>query len=281
MPEIAEVETVRNTLKKRILNKPIKSVNVRYTKMIESNLEEFKKVLVGRSFLDIKRRGKWLIFDLGDYYLLSHLRMEGKYFIKNHEEELNKHEHVIITFTDNTDLRYHDTRKFGRMNLIKKEELATAEEIAKQGLEPGDENLTAKYLIDKFKKKRLPIKTVLLDQTIISGLGNIYANEVLFAAGIDPLKKACDVSLEEASRIVTESNRIIKAAIKMGGTTIKSYTSSLGVTGRFQQYLCVHKREGMPCLKCGTTILNMKVNGRSTYFCPKCQEVTEVNECKV
>ncbi len=281
MPEIAEVETVRNTLKKRILNKPIKSVNVRYTKMIESNLEEFKKVLVGRSFLDIKRRGKWLIFDLGDYYLLSHLRMEGKYFIKNHEEELNKHEHVIITFTDNTDLRYHDTRKFGRMNLIKKEELATAEEIAKQGLEPGDENLTAKYLIDKFKKKRLPIKTVLLDQTIISGLGNIYANEVLFAAGIDPLKKACDVSLEEASRIVTESNRIIKAAIKMGGTTIKSYTSSLGVTGRFQQYLCVHKREGMPCLKCGTTILNMKVNGRSTYFCPKCQEVTEVNECRV
>ena len=281
MPEIAEVETVRNTLKKRILNKPIKSVNVRYPKMIESNLEEFKKVLVGRSFLDIKRRGKWLIFDLGDYYLLSHLRMEGKYFIKNHEEELNKHEHVIITFTDNTDLRYHDTRKFGRMNLIKKEELATAEEIAKQGLEPGDENLTAKYLIDKFKKKRLPIKTVLLDQTIISGLGNIYANEVLFAAGIDPLKKACDVSLEEASRIVTESNRIIKAAIKMGGTTIKSYTSSLGVTGRFQQYLCVHKREGMPCLKCGTTILNMKVNGRSTYFCPKCQEVTEVNECRV
>ena len=281
MPEIAEVETVRNTLKKRILNKPIKSVNVRYTKMIESNLEEFKKVLIGRSFLDIKRRGKWLIFDLGDYYLLSHLRMEGKYFIKNHEEELNKHEHVIITFTDNTDLRYHDTRKFGRMNLIKKEELATAEEIAKQGLEPGDENLTAKYLIDKFKKKRLPIKTVLLDQTIISGLGNIYANEVLFAAGIDPLKKACNVSLEEASRIVTESNRIIKAAIKMGGTTIKSYTSSLGVTGRFQQYLCVHKREGMPCLKCGTTILNMKVNGRSTYFCPKCQEVTEVNECRV
>ena len=281
MPEIAEVETVRNTLKKRILNKPIKSVNVRYTKMIESNLEEFKKVLVGRSFLDIKRRGKWLIFDLGDYYLLSHLRMEGKYFIKNHEEELNKHEHVIITFTDDTDLRYHDTRKFGRMNLIKKEELATAEEIAKQGLEPGDENLTAKYLIDKFKKKRLPIKTVLLDQTIISGLGNIYANEVLFAAGIDPLKKACDVSLEEASRIVTESNRIIKAAIKMGGTTIKSYTSSLGVTGRFQQYLCVHKREGMPCLKCRTTILNMKVNGRSTYFCPKCQEVTEVNECRV
>ena len=281
MPEIAEVETVRNTLKKRILNKPIKSVNVRYTKMIESNLEEFKKVLVGRSFLDIKRRGTWLIFDLGDYYLLSHLRMEGKYFIKNHEEELNKHEHVIITFTDNTDLRYHDTRKFGRMNLIKKEELATAEEIAKQGLEPGDENLTAKYLVDKFKKKRLPIKTVLLDQTIISGLGNIYANEVLFAAGIDPLKKACDVSLEEASRIVTESNRIIKKAIKMGGTTIKSYTSSLGVTGRFQQYLCVHKREGMPCLKCGTTILNMKVNGRSTYFCPKCQEVTEVNECRV
>lgn len=278
MPELAEVETVRNTLKKRILNKTIKCVNVRYPKMIESNLEDFKKILVGRSFLDIKRRGKWLIFDLGDYYLLSHLRMEGKYFIKSHEEELNKHEHVIITFIDDTDLRYHDTRKFGRMNLIKKEDLVVAEEIAKQGLEPGDKNLTAKYLVDKFKKKRLPIKTVLLDQTIISGLGNIYANEVLFAAGLDPFKKACDVSLEEASKIVDESNRIIKEAIKMGGTTIKSYTSSLGVTGRFQQYLCVHKREGMPCLKCGTTILNMKINGRSTYFCPKCQGVIKTNE---
>ena len=281
MPEIAEVETVRNTLKSMILNKKIVDVNIIYPKIIESNISDFKNILIGREFVDIDRIGKWLMFDLNDYYLLSHLRMEGKYFIKNHEEELNKHEHVIITFTDDTDLRYHDTRKFGRMNLIKKEDLEVAEEIAKQGLEPGDKNLTAKYLVDKFKKKRLPIKTVLLDQTIISGLGNIYANEVLFAAGIDPLKKACDVSLEEASRIVTESNRIIKAAIKMGGTTIKSYTSSLGVTGRFQQYLCVHKREGMPCLKCGTTILNMKINGRSTYFCPKCQGVTEVNECRV
>ena len=255
MPEIAEVETVRNTLKKRILNKTIKCVNVRYPKMIESNLEDFKKILVGRSFLDIKRRGKWLIFDLGDYYLLSHLRMEGKYFIKSHEEELNKHEHVIITFIDDTDLRYHDTRKFGRMNLIKKEDLVVAEEIAKQGLEPGDKNLTAKYLVDKFKKKRLPIKTVLLDQTIISGLGNIYANEVLFAAGLDPFKKACDVSLEEASKIVDESNRIIKEAIKMGGTTIKSYTSSLGVTGHYQDKLYVHKRDNMNCKICNSLIL--------------------------
>ena len=105
MPEIAEVETVRNTLKNMILNKEIKGVNVLYPKMLDSSLEEFKSILPGKKFIDIKRNGKWLIFDLGDYYLLSHLRMEGKYFVKSRGEEINKHEHVIITFTDNTDLR--------------------------------------------------------------------------------------------------------------------------------------------------------------------------------
>ena len=132
MPEIAEVETVRNTLKNMILNKEIKSVNVIYPKMLESNLEDFKNILPGKSFIDIKRIGKWLMFDLGDYYLLSHLRMEGKFFVKNHDEEINKHEHIIISFVDGIDLRYHDTRKFGRMNLIKKEELDETEAIKKQ-----------------------------------------------------------------------------------------------------------------------------------------------------
>lgn len=272
MPEIAEVETVRNTLKKRILHKKIKKVEVYYEPMIESDLELFKKNLVGESFIDIKRRGKWLIFETEKYYLLSHLRMEGKYFIKDKQEIKDKHEHVIFTFIDDTTLRYADTRKFGRMNLILKTEIDNTECIKKQGLEPGDKKLTADYLLKKFEKKQLPIKTVLLDQTIISGLGNIYANEVLFAAGINPLTKACNLTKEDCERIVKSAEEIIKEAINMGGTTIRSYTSSLGVTGKFQQNLKVHKREKEKCLVCGTAIENIKVGGRSTYFCPNCQK---------
>lgn len=272
MPEIAEVETVRNTLKERILNKKIKDVQVFYEPMIESDLASFKKDLIGESFIDIKRRGKWLIFETEHYYLLSHLRMEGKYFIKNKSEVKEKHEHVIFTFDDEITLRYCDTRKFGRMNLVLKADLEKVEGIKKQGLEPGDEKLTSAYLLEKFKNKRLPIKSVLLDQTIISGLGNIYTNEVLFYAKINPLKSACNLTKEECDQIAIGADKIIREAIRMGGTTIRSYTSSLGVTGRFQQNLKVHKRENEPCLECGTLIENVKVGGRSTYYCPMCQK---------
>ena len=273
MPEIAEVETVRNTLKKQILGKKIKKVNVLYDKMIESNVNDFKIKLIGQEFVDILRRGKWLIFETNDYYLLSHLRMEGKYFLKSAGDPIVKHEHVIFTFEDDSDLRYHDTRKFGRMNLINKEELSSVEAVKKQGIEPGDISLTGEYLIEKLKNKRLPMKTLLLDQTIISGLGNIYADEVLFRAKVNPLKSGKDLSLEEAQKIVRAAEEVIKEAIEMGGTTIKSYTSSLGVTGRFQQKLMVHKREDEECKECGMIIKRTKVGGRSTYYCENCQKM--------
>lgn len=273
MPEIAEVETVRNTLKKQILGKKIKKVNVLYDKMIESNVNDFKIKLIGQEFVDILRRGKWLIFETNDYYLLSHLRMEGKYFLKSAGDPIVKHEHVIFTFEDDSDLRYHDTRKFGRMNLINKEELSSVEAVKKQGIEPGDISLTGEYLIEKLKNKRLPMKTLLLDQTIISGLGNIYADEVLFRAKVNPLKIGKDLSIEEAQKIVRAAEEVIKEAIEMGGTTIKSYTSSLGVTGRFQQKLMVHKRDDKECKECGTIIKRIKVGGRSTYYCENCQKM--------
>ena len=266
------METVRQTLKRKILRKKIKNVNVLYERMIESDINEFKNNLIGLEFSDILRKGKWLLFEIGDYYLCSHLRMEGKYFIKNHDEEINKHEHVIFTFTDNTELRYHDTRKFGRMNLVLKKDIDSVEGVRKQGIEPIDSNLSKEYLYDAFKKKRLPMKTLLLDQTIISGLGNIYADEVLFAAKINPLKVGSDITLDECQRIVDSSKIIIEEAIKCGGTTIKSYTSSLGVTGRFQQNLMAHKRENEECKNCHTIIKRIVVGGRSTYYCENCQK---------
>ena len=228
--------------------------------------------MIGQKFNDILRRGKWLIFDVGDYYLCSHLRMEGKYFIKNHDEEINKHEHIIFTFDDNTDLRYHDTRKFGRMNLVLKKDLETVEGVHKQGIEPIDDKLTKEYLYNNFSKRKLPMKTLLLDQTIISGLGNIYADEVLFAAKINPTKLGTSITLDECQKIVDVSKEIIKEAIKCGGTTIRSYTSSLGVTGRFQQNLKVHKRENEECKDCHSIIKRIVVGGRSTYYCENCQK---------
>ena len=273
MPEIAEVETVRNVLKKRILNKKIKDVKILYKNIVENDEKEFKGILINNEFRDILRKGKWLIFELNNHYLISHLRMEGKYFLKNSDEKQEKHEHVIFTFVDNTDLRYHDTRKFGKMKIVLKEDLNNTEEIKKQGIEPIDDNLNSNYLLEKFKNKKLPMKTILLDQTIISGLGNIYADEVLYAAKIHPLKLAKDVTKKECESIVKESKKIIEKAIKEGGTTIKSYTSSLGVMGNYQNYLKVHTKENKVCEICKEKIKKIKVGGRSTYYCEVCQKL--------
>ena len=271
------METVRQVLRKRILKKQIKNVNIIYNRIIESDLEEFKKIVPGLTFQEILRRGKWLLFDLGDYYLCSHLRMEGKYFIKKHDEVIDKHEHVIFELNDGNDLRYADVRKFGRMNLVKKELLDTVEGVKKQGREPVDnelckEKLTKEYLYEMVHDKKLPLKELLLDQTIISGLGNIYADEVAFGARLNPLKEGKKLSLDDCQRIIDASKKIITKAIEEGGTTIRSYTSSLGVTGNYQDFLRVHKREGEPCLQCGEIIKRIKVGGRSTYYCPKCQK---------
>lgn len=272
MPEIAEVRVVAKTLKKQILNKKITKVKVLYSNMIIGDSEEFAKKLINKSIKDINTYGKWLIFDLGDISLLSHLRMEGKYFFVPTEKEISKHEHVIISFENNMDLRYADVRKFGKMQLVNSPQVYETESLKKLGYEPDDKNLTAGYLFEKFRGKKLPIKTFLLDQTIINGLGNIYANEVLFAAKIHPERSTGDISLSECERIIQNSKRIITKSFEMGGTTIKSYTSSLGVIGEYQNELKVQSRENKPCLVCNTPIKRIKIAGRSTFFCEKCQK---------
>lgn len=277
MPEIAEVETVRNTLKKRILHKKIVDFKIYYKPIVLNDEKEVKENLIHKEFIDIKRIGKWLLFETDTHYLLSHLRMEGKYFLKKQNDPLEKHEHVEILFSDGMSMRYHDTRKFGRMKLVKKEELYNFEGIKKQGIEPISKELTKEYLFSKISKKALPMKTILLDQTIISGLGNIYADEVLFDAKISPFKKGKDITIEECEKLKKSSKKIITAAIKDGGTTIRSYTSSLGVTGRFQQHLMVHSKAGEFCSICGTKIEKTFVNGRSTYYCRLCQDTHEIS----
>lgn len=196
--------------------------------------------------------------------------MEGKYFYKNVNDPINKHDHVIFDFTDGTSLRYNDVRKFGKMYLV--DTLENAEPFIGIGLEPWDKNLVPEYLQDKYKNKKLPIKTLLLDQSIITGIGNIYADEILFLSKINPLIKASELKKNKLLDIINNTKIVLEKAIEAGGTTIRSYTSSEGVTGRFQHELYVHSKEHEKCLMCGSEIVKIKVNGRGTYYCPKCQK---------
>ena len=269
MPELPEVRTVASVLKKKLLNRMFKDYKIIYSKIIEDNSLSFDN-LIGERINDITTYGKYIIFKIDDLYLISHLRMEGKYFIKNIDDTYEKHEHIIFTLDDNISLRYHDTRKFGRMMLVK--DLSDYKGLNKLGLEPFDDNINSSYLLDRFNKSNLTIKELLLDQSIIAGLGNIYANEVLFLSKINPFKIGKDINEEECNNIISSSVKILNDAIKDGGTTIKSYTSSLGVTGNYQDKLYVHKRDNLKCLVCGNLIIKDRIGGRSTYYCKTCQK---------
>lgn len=273
MPELPEVETVRRSLRERLVGKRIVGVSISHDNIIEyPSVDEFKSEIVGQKINDMDRYGKWLIFVMDDYFLFSHLRMEGKYFFRTREEVRNKHEHVVFNLDDDTELRYMDVRKFGKMQLIKKEEIKNKGPIIKMGLEPWDESLTLEYLKNKYSKKRLPIKSVLLDQSIIVGIGNIYADEILFLSRINPLKVSRDLSDEDIENIIKNTREVLEKAIEKGGTTIRSYTSVDGVHGLFQQELYVHNKKGNSCQKCGNKIVKIVVGGRGTYYCPDCQK---------
>ena len=273
MPELPEVETVRRQLLNHLKNRTIVSINIIHNNVFEKqDINRIKKDIQKQKITDIARKGKWLIFVLDDYYLLSHLRMEGKYLYRNINDEIKKHELVIFNIDNLFELRYQDTRKFGKMYLIKKEDLYKETPLNKLGLEPWDNSLDINYLKNKYKNKKLPIKSVLLDQSIITGIGNIYADEILFLSRIDPHKKCYLLNDKQLELIIENTRKVLEKAIKEGGTTIRSYTSEEGISGRFQNNLLVHKRENEKCLVCNTLIKRDKINGRSTYYCSKCQK---------
>ncbi len=273
MPELPEVETVRQTLKKLVINKKIIGVDVLLSRILR-NVDPllFQSSLVNQKIEDINRKGKYLIFELTNYNLLVHLRMEGKFFIKKQQIPIEKHEHIVFYLDDGTSLRYHDTRTFGTMDLFEKGEIPL---LQKLGKEPCSKDLTSEYLYEKLHHKKQMIKSALLNQSVVAGLGNIYVDEVLFKAKIHPENRCESLSMEDYDLLVKAICRIIKKAIKLGGSTIRSYTSSLGVTGRFQNELMVHTRSGKNCFVCGNTIIKKKVLGRGTYFCQSCQKKHE------
>jgi len=266
MPELPEVETVRQTLKNFIVGKTIKSVETPYDKIIVGNAKEFARRLEGQIICNLDRVGKYLIFILDDDAFVSHLRMEGKYNIVEESTELGKHEHVIFKFTDGSELRYADTRKFGRMELVSRDNYKDELPLSKLGAEPWEAKTDEVYV--RLHKSSLPIKTLLLDQSIMTGIGNIYANEICFRMRINPKTPGNKLSKRRTAELIKTSQEILDEAIKQGGTTIHSFSAN-GIDGLFQTKLQVHMQQECPI--CKGIITKEQVNGRGTYYCKKCQ----------
>ena len=274
MPELPEVETIRRTLLQLVKGKTIQRVTIRWPKLIKSpdNPDQFIDALIGQSIQDVTRRGKFLKFILDDYTLVSHLRMEGRYGLYEADEEYDAHTHVMFTFTDGTELRYRDVRKFGTMHLFKKGEEETELPLSKLGPEPFSEQFTVDYLCDRLKKTTRKIKAALLDQEVVVGLGNIYVDEALFRSGINPERIASQLTSTEYNVLHKEIIATLNEAVAQGGSTIRSYVNTQGEIGMFQLELLVYGRKDEPCKKCGTNITKTVVAGRGTHFCEKCQK---------
>lgn len=274
MPELPEVETVRRTLKELILHKQIQSVSISWPKIIKRPLEveQFSDALVGQTILDIKRRGKFLLFYTEIYALVSHLRMEGRYALSESNEPVDKHTHVIFHFTDGSELRYRDVRKFGTMHLFKKGDEFSTSPLSLLGPEPLDDTFDINQFLAKLANKKRNIKSVLLDQTVVVGLGNIYVDEALFKAGIHPERMAQSLSQSEVLTLYEQIVDTLSEAVKKGGSTVRSYVNSQGQMGMFQLEHNVYGRKGEDCKVCGTPLVKIVVGGRGTVFCPSCQK---------
>ena len=274
MPEMPEVETVRRTLLPLIKGKTIKEVTVWYPKIITGDAKEFARQLTGKKIENIDRYAKYLLIRLSDNLtIVSHLRMEGKYRLVKVNTKKDKHDHVQIVFKDNSALRYNDVRKFGRMQLIKTGTEREKTGISKLGVEPNSAAFTVSYLQNGLARKKKNIKNTLLDQSIVAGLGNIYVDEVLWETNIHPLSQANTIPAEKIVQLHDNINSLIELAIAERGTTIHTYLDANGKTGGFQKMLQVYGHKGEPCVRCGTPLEKIKVNGRGTTFCPKCQVI--------
>jgi len=293
MPELPEVETIRRDLAAHLLGKKIKSVTVLNPKTVGISPDDFIKSLSGSFFIDILRRGKLLIFKLKkpDTYLLVHLKMTGQliylsdsstvsggHSLSSHSFEKavggelpNKYTRVIISFSDKSNLFFNDLRKFGYMKLVNQAEL-DAFIFKNYGPEPLDNNFILSDFIATLKKRRRNIKSVLLDQKIVAGLGNIYVDEVLFAAGVRPMRMASELTKGEVTKIFQVIPKILTLSIKHRGTTFSNYVDSKGKRGNFSSLLQVYGRGKEKCLKCSSAIIKTKIAGRGTHYCPHCQK---------
>lgn len=271
MPELPEVETIKNALLPLIKGKRISSIDILKPKLIKSDIDVFKTKLIGKTFHDVTRHGKYLFFHLDEnLVIIVHLRMEGKFQYMHRGDDILSHARIIFHFADGEALVYRDSRMFGLFYLSDEDHYQSLDFVRKVAKEPFDMNENELFQ-NINKHQHLAIKTVLLDQSVLAGLGNIYVDETLFRAHINPMTKAKYITLEDTIRILKEARIVLNAAIKKGGSTIKTYHSIDNVDGHFQNDLLVYGKAKKPCPTCHKPLKFTKVNGRGTTYCSSCQ----------
>ncbi|MBE3549849.1 MAG: DNA-formamidopyrimidine glycosylase [Brockia lithotrophica] len=286
MPELPEVETIRQVLDERFRGARLVGLEVRCHRLLRrpDGRESFASALVGRTLVGVGRRGKYLLFRWAgeapedELVLVSHLRMEGRYREATNQDLWGKHTHLALFFADGRVLAYDDVRKFGTFDLLRADELSSFPPLRKLGPEPLAPDFTPRVLGERLAHVgRRPLKSALLSQDVVSGLGNIYADEALFRARLHPLRTAGSLTPEEVVRLWTAIREVLADGLASGGASVRSY-HALEEAGKFQLQLSVYGREGFPCPVCGTPIRKLRVGGRGTHVCPVCQPPSSPSE---
>lgn len=283
MPELPEVETITRDLQKKMTNKTIEKVQVKTPILVKKpQVKEFLSKMKSSRILEVKRRGKYIIISLNsDYQLIIHLGMSGRLEYqsnkdskahKEYSEKQEKHNHLFFFFRDGGKLVYNDVRKFGKIWLLKKTEKLTR--IENLGFEPLNKDFTFGKFLKLLENSTKNIKKLLMDQKKIAGIGNIYANEILFHSGVHPLHKANSLSKDEAKKVYLNIKKILSEAINLRGTTMidESYIDLQGNKGRYGKVIKVYGKKNDICPVCGRPIETIKIENRSTFVCPNCQK---------
>lgn len=279
MPELPEVEVIRRDLEKEIVGKKIKKVEVRTTKnamrMIRRHKrrKDFEDALAGLKVTKIDRRGKYILIHLNGKVLVAHMGMSGQLVLAKTSAAHENHTHVIITFTIGGQLRFIDPRTFGEMFVTEKGDLGEVKELQNLGIDPLEQALTWQYFSKTLEEKKMKLKALLMDQKFICGLGNIYSDEILFAAGLRYDRPSHELSSQEVRRLYRAIQEILQEAIRFRGTSAddEQYRDLYGAVGEFQTQLKVYQREGEACRRCRTPVERARWSNRSTYYCPQCQ----------
>ncbi|MBN1659587.1 MAG: bifunctional DNA-formamidopyrimidine glycosylase/DNA-(apurinic or apyrimidinic site) lyase [Anaerolineae bacterium] len=270
MPEMPEVETFARDLREPLVGRTFTGVSIYWARNIAyPALGEFETQIVGRRVEAVGRRGKYLVLTLDRGYLLIHLKMTGGLRVLPIEEPVDPHVRVSFDLDNGRQLRFRDPRKFGRIYLVDAIEQVTGD----LGPEPLADDLTLDLFCALLNRRKGRLKSLLLNQEFVTGLGNIYANEALFAARLHPERRANTLTPQEQADLYHAIRQVLAQAVAAGGTTLRDggYTDADGETGHFQVDLAVHDRAGKPCRVCSTTIERLVIGARSAYFCPECQ----------
>ena len=292
MPELPEVETIRRGLVSKVVGKMIDHVEIRCPQIVQHPSPARLRLLLAHQTIQlISRRGKFLVFDLGELRLLVHLGMTGQLtywdqtqkgdekFLRHpitgleraRQHNVDHHTHISLYFTDGNALHYRDIRKFGKWRLYRPEQLMTAPEFSRLGLEPLTSEFSWGRFQRGFKDRMLRVKSLLLDQHFVAGVGNIYADEALFEARIHPDRRARSLTQEEQHRLFRAIPKVLRRGLRYGGTSFQTYLNAEGQAGSNQERVKVYGREGKRCFRCRSLIERIMVGQRSSHFCPQCQ----------